>query len=107
MKFKNVYMMSQSTSDDETLRTVKQSTPSRVRFAEEGPSTAQAAPVTPITPTNHNRYNSHFAVSRRPLPGLFQLRALQDLLQLPNGQPDNQGRDFEGDSRLHSYGQRR
>ena len=50
-KFKNVYMMSQSTSDVETLMTVKQSTPSRVRFAEEGPSTAQAAPVTPITPT--------------------------------------------------------
>ena len=50
-KFKNVYMMSQSTSDDETLMTVKQSTPSRVRFAEEGPSTAQAAPATPITPT--------------------------------------------------------
>ena len=50
-KFKNVYMMSQSISDDETLMTVKQSTPSRVRFAEEGPSTAQAAPVTPITPT--------------------------------------------------------
>ena len=50
-KFKNVYMMSQSTSDDETLMTVKQSTPSRVRFAEEGPSTAQAAPTTPITTT--------------------------------------------------------
>ena len=50
-KFKNVYMMSQSTSDDETLMTVKQSTPSRVRFAEEGPSTAQAAPATPVTPT--------------------------------------------------------
>ena len=50
-KFKNAYMMSQSTSDDETLMTVKQSTPSRVRFAEEGPSTAQAAPATPITPT--------------------------------------------------------
>ena len=31
--------------------TAKQSTPSRVRFAEEGPSTVQAAPVTPITPT--------------------------------------------------------
>ena len=44
-------MMSQSTSDDETLMTVKKSTPSRVRFAEEGPSTVQAAPVTPITPT--------------------------------------------------------
>ena len=50
-KFNNVYMMSQSNSDDETLMTVKQSTPSRVRFAEEGPSTAQAAPATPITPT--------------------------------------------------------
>ena len=48
-KFKNVYMMSQSPSDDETLMTVKQSTPSRVRFAEEGPSTLQAAPVIPIT----------------------------------------------------------
>ena len=50
-KFNNVYMMSQSNSDDETLMTVKQSAPSRVRFAEEGPSTAQAAPATPITPT--------------------------------------------------------
>ena len=50
-KFRNVYMLSQSTSDDETPMTVKQSTPSRVRFAEEGPSTAQAAPATPITPT--------------------------------------------------------
>ena len=89
-KFKNVYMMSQSTSDDETLMTVKQSTPSRVRFAEEGPSSS-----TRNSNNAHNRYNSHFAVSRRPLPGL------------PNGQPDNKGRDFEGDSRLHSYGQRR
>ena len=44
-------MMSQSPSDDDTLMTVKQSTPSRVRFAEAGPSTVQAAPVTPITPT--------------------------------------------------------
>ena len=43
--------MSQSNSNDETLMTVKQSTPSRVRFAEAGPSTAQAAPATPITPT--------------------------------------------------------
>ena len=49
--FSNVYMMSQSNSIDETLMTVKQSTPSRVRFAEEGASTAQAAPATPITPT--------------------------------------------------------
>ena len=57
-KFKNVYMMSQSTSDDETLMTVKQSTPSRVRFAEEGPSTAQAAPVTPITPTTNTTATS-------------------------------------------------
>ena len=50
-KFKNLYMMSQSNSDDQTLMTVKQSTPSGVRFAEQGPSTAQAAPATPITPT--------------------------------------------------------
>ena len=50
-KFNNVYIMSQSNSDDETLMTVKQSTPSRVRFAEEEPSTAQAAPATPIMPT--------------------------------------------------------
>ena len=45
-------MMSQSNSDDETLMQVKQSTPSRVRFADEaGPSSAQTVPATPITPT--------------------------------------------------------
>ena len=33
-KLKTVYMMSQSNSDEETLMQVKQSTPSRVRFAE-------------------------------------------------------------------------
>ena len=44
--------MSQSNSDEETLMQVKQSTPSRVRFADEaGPSSAQAVPATPITPT--------------------------------------------------------
>ena len=52
-KFKTVYMMSHSNSDEETLMQVKQSTPSRVRFADEaGPSTAQAVPATPITPNN-------------------------------------------------------
>ena len=51
-KFNKVYMMSQSNSDDETSMQVKQSTPSRVRFADEaGPSSAQAVPATPITPT--------------------------------------------------------
>ena len=51
-KFKKVYMMSKSNSDKETLMQVKQSTPSRVRFADEaGPSSAQAVPATPITPT--------------------------------------------------------
>ena len=51
-KFNEVYMMSQSNSDEETLMQVKQSTPSRVRFADEvGPSSAQAVPATPITPT--------------------------------------------------------
>ena len=50
--FNKVYMISQSNSDDETLMLVKQSTPSRVRFADEaGPSSAQAVPATPITPT--------------------------------------------------------
>ena len=45
-------MMSQSNSDEETLIEIKQSTPSRVRFADEaGPSSAQAVPATPITPT--------------------------------------------------------
>ena len=62
-KFKNVYMMSQSNSDDETLMTVKQSTPSRVRFAEQGPSTAQAAPATPITPTTDTTATSPSATS--------------------------------------------
>ena len=51
-KFNKVYMMSQSNSDDETLMQLKQSTPSRVRFANEAvPSSAQAVPATPITPT--------------------------------------------------------
>ena len=49
-KFNKVYMMSQSNS--ETLMQVKQSTLSRVRFADEaGPSSAQVVPATPITPT--------------------------------------------------------
>ena len=44
--------MSQSNSDNETLMQVKQSTPSRVRFADDaGPSSAQAVPATTITPT--------------------------------------------------------
>ena len=50
-KFKTVYMMSHSNSDEETLMHVKQSTPSKVRFADEaGPSTAPAVPATPVTP---------------------------------------------------------
>ena len=45
-------MMSQSNSDEETLMQVKQSSPSRVRFADEaGTSSAKAVPATPITPT--------------------------------------------------------
>ena len=50
-KFKTVYMMSHSNSDEETLLQIKQSTPSKVRFADEaGPSTAPAVPATPVTP---------------------------------------------------------
>ena len=62
-KFKNVYMMSQSHSDDETLMTVKQSTSSRVCFAEQGPSTVQAAAATPITPTTDTTATSPSATS--------------------------------------------
>ena len=52
-KFKTVYMMSHSNSDEEILMQVKESTPSSVRFADEaGPSTAQVVPATPITPNN-------------------------------------------------------
>ena len=48
-KFKSVLMM--SNSEDETLMQVKQSTPSKVRLADEaGPSTARAEPATPSTP---------------------------------------------------------
>ena len=48
-KFQNVLMM--SNSDDETLMQVKQSTPSKVRFADEaGPSTAPAVQATHSTP---------------------------------------------------------
>ena len=44
-------MMSHLNLDEETLMQVKQSTPSRARFADEaGPSTAQIVPATPITP---------------------------------------------------------
>ena len=44
-------MMSYSNSDAETLLQIKQSTPSKVRFADKaGPSTAPAAPSTPVTP---------------------------------------------------------
>ena len=48
-KFNSVLMM--SNSDEETLMQVKQSTPSKVRFADEaGPSTATALQATPSTP---------------------------------------------------------
>ena len=48
-KFQNVLMM--SNSDNETLMQVKQSTPSKVRFADKaGPSTAPAVPAKPSTP---------------------------------------------------------
>ena len=48
-KFNSVLTM--SNSDDETLMQVKQSTPSKVRFADEAnPSTARAEPATPSTP---------------------------------------------------------
>ena len=48
-KFQNVLMM--SNSDDETLMQVKQSTTSKVRFANDvGPSIAPAMPATPLTP---------------------------------------------------------
>ena len=48
-KFQNVLMM--SNSDDETLMQEKQSSPSKVRFADEaGPSTAPAVQATPSTP---------------------------------------------------------
>ena len=44
-------MMSHSNSDEETLMEVKQSTPSKVRFADEaGPSTTPAVPATTTTP---------------------------------------------------------
>ena len=44
-------MMSKSNSEEETLMQVEQSTPSKVRFADEaGPSTAPAVPATPVTP---------------------------------------------------------
>ena len=40
-----------SNSDEETLMQVKQSTPSKVRFADEaGPSSAPAVQATPSTP---------------------------------------------------------
>ena len=50
-KFKKVYMMSSSNSDEETLLQIKQSTPSKVRFADEaGQSTAPVVSATPVTP---------------------------------------------------------
>ena len=50
-KFKTVYIMSHSNSDEEILMQVEQSTPSKVKFADEaGPSKAPAIPATPVTP---------------------------------------------------------
>ena len=44
-------MMSNSNSDEETLLQIKQSTPSKVRFADDaGPLTAPVVSVTPVTP---------------------------------------------------------
>ena len=102
-KFKNVYMMSQSPSDDETLMTVKQSTPSRSQICRGGAFYCSGGTCDPHY--TYYRYNSHFAFSRRFVHGFLQLRALQDLLKLSHGQPDNQGRDLERDSRLHFDGQ--
>ena len=47
--------MSHSNSDEETLMQVKQSTPSKLRFADDetGPSTAPAVPSTPVTPNTY------------------------------------------------------
>ena len=43
-----------SNSDDETLMQAKQSTPSKVRLADDaGPSTAPAVPATPSTPNTN------------------------------------------------------
>ena len=50
-KFIKVYTMSHSNSDEETLLQIKQSTHSKVRFADEaGPSRAPAVSATPVTP---------------------------------------------------------
>ena len=50
-KFKTVYMMSHSNSDEETLLQIKQSTPSKVRFPDKaGPLTATAVPAMPVIP---------------------------------------------------------
>ena len=44
-------MMSHWNSDEEILLQIKQSTPSKVRFADEaGPLTAPVVPATPVTP---------------------------------------------------------
>ena len=49
-------MMSHSNSDEETLMQVKQSTPYKVRFADEaGPSTAPVVPATPVTPNTDTK----------------------------------------------------
>ena len=87
-KFNKVYMMSQSNSDEETLMQVKQSTPSRVRFADEaGPSSTQAVPSTPITPTTDTTTVTSTSVDDLYLDStsLFQLRSFKDLFQFPNG----------------------
>ena len=53
-KFNSVLMMSSSV--EETLMQVKQSTPSKVRFADEaGPSTAPAVQATPSTPNTDTK----------------------------------------------------
>ena len=51
--------MSHSNSDEETLLQIKQSTPSKVRFADEaGQSTAPAVPATPVTPNTDTTVTS-------------------------------------------------
>ena len=66
-KFKTIYMMSHSNSDEEILMQVKQSTPSKVRFADEaGPLTAPVVPATPVTPNTDTT-----TVTSRPLLGFI------------------------------------
>ena len=88
-KLQNVLMM--SNSDDENLMQVKQSTPSKVRFADEaGPSTAPAVQATPSTP-NADTTTVTSPSTDDLYTDAFNLALSKNFFKHSNVQPDDQG----------------